>query len=64
MPVDFLPITNAVVQDNQIYAIGSFMQSLDEQSSLFLEGAFVVNINADGPKVISFVKPQQKPLHP
>jgi hypothetical protein len=40
------------------------MSSLDEQSSLFLDGAFVLNINAEGPKVISFVKHQAKSIHP
>lgn len=59
LPLDFLPIANVFVQKNVVYAIGSFMKSIDEQPHFYLDGAFVLRITEEGPRTISYVAASQ-----
>ncbi len=57
LPIDFIPLTQAIVQDNKIYCMGSFFsQNSDSNQVMWMDGAFVLEINAHGAKIIEYLE--------
>ena len=57
MPIDFIPVSPPVIHNNSVYGLGTFMSSVapPPHQSMWMDGAFAVEINQSGAKVIDYL---------
>ncbi|KAM3140286.1 hypothetical protein pb186bvf_007642 [Paramecium bursaria] len=60
LPVDFLSYTTPIIYNQEVYAIGHVLKSIDEKQSLFIDGAFIIKINKDAIKIIQYIQNKNK----